>query len=130
MLPSSLPPVFDAGCVWLVEAGSGDSGPLTPRVSHAFRRAEIILTRPAAAGEYSFALTQGAAGGLGPASRWRTEPAIAHRPASDRPASAGRVGGAASQQGYSSRGGEEALALAAAGIPFRMRSHDLPFSSS
>jgi siroheme synthase len=44
MLPSALlPPTFDAGTVWPVGAGPGDSGLLTLHVSHALIQAEIVL---------------------------------------------------------------------------------------
>jgi len=116
-------PEFDAGSVWLVGAGPGDPGLLSALALHALAHADVVvydalvdprillLARPGAALEDA-----GKRGGPPVA-----EPA-GHLGAA-YPAGSGRQPRAAAQ-GWRScvfgRGGEEALALAAAGVPFRI----------
>jgi len=116
-------PDFDPGTVWLVGAGPGDPGLLSVLALHALARADIVvydalvdprtlrLARPGAALDYA-----GKRGGRPSPS----QPDISARLI--RLARAGnRVlrlkGGDPCVFG---RGGEEALALAAAGVPFRI----------
>ena len=116
-------PDFDPGSVWLVGAGPGDPGLLSALALHALARADCVvydalvdqrilrLARPAASLDYA-----GKRGGRPSPS----QPDISARLI--RLARAGnRVlrlkGGDPCDFG---RGGEEALALAAAGIPFRI----------
>ena len=116
-------PVFEAGSVWLVGAGPGDPGLLSALALHALAGADhvvydalvdrriLALARPGAALEYA-----GKRGGK-PSPR---QPDISARLVALAQAG-GRVlrlkGGDPCVFG---RGGEEALALAAAGVPFRI----------
>ena len=120
--PTLIPPPFDPGTVWLVGAGPGDPGLLTLHAVHALAQAEVILYDALVSEEI-----------LSLAGQARLEPA------------GKRAGGhrtpqlrinqrliALARQGARvvrlkggdplifGRGGEEALALAAAGIPFRI----------
>ncbi|MBI3707829.1 MAG: uroporphyrinogen-III C-methyltransferase [Proteobacteria bacterium] len=121
-LPIELPP-FEPGWVWLVGAGPGDPGLLSLYALHALRAAEVVvydalvdarvvqLARPGATLEYA-----GKRGGKPSAE----QPDITAKLI--RHARAGRrvlrlKGGDPFVFG---RGGEEALALVAAGIPFRL----------
>ena len=116
-------PPFDAGSVWLVGAGPGDPGLLTLRAHYALENADAVIydalvspdilqfARPGAALEYA-----GKRGGK-PSAK---QPDITRRLL--ELASAGRrvlrlKGGDPFLFG---RGGEEALALAAAGVPFQL----------
>jgi uroporphyrin-III C-methyltransferase len=116
------PPDFDAGSVWLVGAGPGDPGLLTLHALHALSEADVVLHDALVSPEI-----------LALAARARMQPV------------GKRAGGARTHQlrinqrliGLArqglrvlrlkggdplvfGRGGEEALALAAAGIPFRI----------
>jgi uroporphyrin-III C-methyltransferase len=123
MLPSSLvAPSFDAGSVWLVGAGPGDPGLLTLHALHALSRAEIILYDALVSEEI-----------LSLAPQARLEPAGKRAGGKRTPQL--RINQrliALAQKGLRvvrlkggdplifGRGGEEAQALAAAGIPFRI----------
>ena len=124
MLPPSLvPPPFDPGSVWLVGAGPGDPGLLTLHALHALEQADIILHDALVSEEI-----------LSLAPRARKEPAGKRAGGHRTPqlrinqrlialAAQGRrvvrlKGGDPLIFG---RGGEEALALAAAGIPLTHR---------
>lgn len=121
-LSSLLPVVFDPGTVWLVGAGPGDPGLLTLHALHALQQADIVL-HDALISRDILSLAAGA----------RLEPA------------GKRAGGVRTQQLRINnrmiqlarqnlrvvrlkggdplvfgRGGEEAVALATAGIPFRI----------
>jgi uroporphyrin-III C-methyltransferase len=116
-------PEFAGGSVWLVGAGPGDPGLLSVLALHALDQADVIvydalvdsrildLARPGAVREYA-----GKRGGR-PSPRQPDISARLVRLAQD----GGRVlrlkGGDPCVFG---RGGEEALALAAAGVPFRI----------
>jgi len=123
MLPPALvPTAFDAGSVWLVGAGPGDPGLLTLHALHALQQAEIILHDALVPEEI-----------LSLAAQSRLE-AVGKRAGGTRTAQL-RINQrliALARQGLRvvrlkggdplifGRGGEEALALAAAGIPFRI----------
>jgi uroporphyrin-III C-methyltransferase len=123
MLPPALiPPAFDAGSVWLVGAGPGDPGLLTLHALHALTEAEIILHDALVPEEI-----------LSLAPQARLEPAGKRAGGKRTPQL--RINQrliALARQGLRvvrlkggdplifGRGGEEALALAAAGIPFRI----------
>jgi uroporphyrin-III C-methyltransferase len=121
--PATPFPRFEPGWVWLVGAGPGDPGLLTRLAAHALAEADVVvydalvsdavlaLARPEAELEYA-----GKRGGR-PS---RKQPDISERLVTL--ARAGRrvlrlKGGDPFIFG---RGGEEALALAAAGVPFRV----------
>ncbi len=121
-LPLELPP-FEPGWVWLVGAGPGDPGLITVHALHALRHADVVvydalvdsrileLARPEARKEFA-----GKRGG---------------RPSSTQPDISRRLV-ALARQGLRvlrlkggdpfvfGRGGEEALALVEAGVPFRL----------
>lgn len=122
VLPALTAPRFDPGSVWLVGAGPGDPGLLTLHAAHALNQAEVVVHD---------ALVPDAICGLAPQAR--LEPA------------GKRAGSVRTQQLHINnrliqlarqglrvvrlkggdplvfgRGGEEAVALAAAGVPFRI----------
>jgi uroporphyrin-III C-methyltransferase len=123
MLPSSfLPPRFDAGSVWLVGAGPGDPGLLTLHALHALDQADVMLHD---------ALVPEEILSLAPQARLET----AGKRAGGRRTPQLRINQrliALARQGLRvvrlkggdplifGRGGEEAQALAVAGIPFRI----------
>lgn len=123
MLPPALvAPAFDAGSVWLVGAGPGDPGLLTLHAMHALQQAEIILHD---------ALVPEEILSLAPQARCE---AVGKRAGGQRTAQL-RINQrliALARQGLRvvrlkggdplifGRGGEEAQALAAAGIGFRI----------
>jgi uroporphyrin-III C-methyltransferase len=116
-------PLFEPGWVWLAGAGPGDPGLLTLNVLNALQQADVVvydalvpaailaLARPEARRDY--------AGKRGGRPSWRQADISLHLVASAR--SGARVlrlkGGDPFVFG---RGAEEALALADAGIPFRI----------
>ncbi len=116
-------PVFESGWVWLVGAGPGEPGLLTLLAHHALRSADAVvydalvdprilkLARPGARLEYA-----GKRGGK-PSSR---QPDISGRliQLARRKLRVLRLKGG--DPFVFGRGGEEALALVAAGIPFRL----------
>ena len=120
--PALVPPPFAAGSVWLVGAGPGDPGLLTLHALHALEQAEIILHDALVLEEI-----------LSLAPRARLEPA-GKRAGGERTPQL-RINQrliTLARQGNRvvrlkggdplifGRGAEEALALAAAGIPFRI----------
>ncbi|WP_044558978.1 uroporphyrinogen-III C-methyltransferase [Azospirillum sp. B4] len=121
--PAFDPPAFAPGSVWLVGAGPGDPGLLTLLALHALRQADHIvydalvderildLANPAAVREFA-----GKRGG---------RPSPAQEDISLRLVELGRQGRKvlrlkAGDPFVFGRGGEEALALVAAGLPFRV----------
>ena len=116
-------PEFAPGSVWLVGAGPGDPGLLTLHAAHALTSADVILHDALVAPEILALAGAGArfepvgkrAGRAGPAQLRINQRLI------DRARAGRRVlrlkGGDPFVFG---RGGEEALALAAAGVPFRV----------
>jgi uroporphyrin-III C-methyltransferase len=123
MLPSGLiAPAFDAGSVWLVGAGPGDPGLLTLHALHALQRAEIILHDALVPGEILSLAAQSRLEAVGKRAGGQRTPQLRINQRLIALARQGlRVvrlkGGDPLIFG---RGGEEALALAAAGIPFRI----------
>src|SRR3977135_428204 len=123
MLPPALvPPAFDAGSVWLVGAGPGDPGLLTLHALHALQQAEIILHDALVPGEILSLAARSRLEAVGKRAGGQPTPQLRIKPRLIALARQGvRVvrlkGGDPLIFG---RGGEEALALAAAGIPFRI----------
>lgn len=118
-----IPPIFHPGTVWLVGAGPGDPGLLTLHAAHALGAADVILHDALVSPEILALARAGArleAAGKRAGARGRRQMAINARLI----ALAGQglrvlrlKGGDPMVFG---RGGEEALALAAAGIPYRI----------
>lgn len=122
--PPPIPgPTFAAGSVWIVGAGPGDPGLLTLHAYHALTEADVVvydalvgcdilaLARPAARKEYA-----GKRGG---------KPGAQQRNISNRLIELARAGLKVlrlkgGDPFVFGRGGEECLALAGAGIPFRV----------
>ena len=120
--PGLVGPAFDSGSVWLVGAGPGDPGLLTLHAAYALRQADVVVHD---------ALVSDAILSLAPAARLemagkraggvRTQQLRINDRLIQLAAQGHRVvrlkGGDPLVFG---RGGEEALALAAAGVPFRI----------
>lgn len=123
MLPAALtPPAFDAGSVWLVGAGPGDPGLLTLHALHALEQAEIILYDALVSEEILSLAPQARLEAAGKRAAGQRTPQLRINQRLITLARQGmRVvrlkGGDPLVFG---RGGEEAQALAAAGIPFRI----------
>jgi uroporphyrin-III C-methyltransferase len=123
MLPPTLvPPAFDAGSVWLVGAGPGDPGLLTLHALHALREAEIILHDALVPEEILSLAPQARLEAVGKRAGGRRTPQLRINQRLIALARQGlRVvrlkGGDPLIFG---RGGEEAQALAAAGVRFRI----------
>ncbi len=123
MLPPALvPPAFDAGSVWLVGAGPGDPGLLTLHALHALTWAEIILHDALVPEEILSLAPQARLEAAGKRAGGQRTPQLRINQRLIALARQGRrvvrlKGGDPLIFG---RGGEEALALAAAGIPFRI----------
>ena len=123
MLPATLvPPVFEAGSVWLVGSGPGDPGLLTLHALHALTEAEIILHDALVPEEILSLAPQARCEAAGKRAGGTRTPQLRINQRLIALARQGmRVvrlkGGDPLIFG---RGGEEALALAAAGIPFRI----------
>jgi uroporphyrin-III C-methyltransferase len=123
MLPPNLvPPPFDMGSVWLVGAGPGDPGLLTLHALHALTEAEIILHDALVPEEILSLAPQARLEAAGKRAGGERTPQLRINQRLIALARQGRrvvrlKGGDPLIFG---RGGEEALALAAAGIPFRI----------
>ena len=123
MLPGCfLPPPFDPGSVWLIGAGPGDPGLLTLHALHGLSEAEIILHDALVPEEILSLAVQARLEAVGKrAGGQRTPQLRINQRLIDLARQGRRVvrlkGGDPLIFG---RGGEEALALAAAGIPFRI----------
>jgi uroporphyrin-III C-methyltransferase len=123
MLPPTLiPPAFDAGSVWLVGAGPGDPGLLTLHALHALAQAEIVLYDALVPEEILSLAPQARLEAAGKRAGGKRTPQLRINQRLIALARQGlRVvrlkGGDPLIFG---RGGEEAQALAAAGIPFRI----------
>jgi uroporphyrin-III C-methyltransferase len=116
-----LPPAFAPGSVWLVGAGPGDPGLLTLNALHALEQADVILHDALIAPEI-LALAGARLEAVGKrAGRPSAKQLRINQRLIERARAGLRVlrlkGGDPFVFG---RGGEEALALAAAGIPFRI----------
>jgi uroporphyrin-III C-methyltransferase len=123
MLPSALiSPPFDAGSVWLVGAGPGDPGLLTLHALHALGQAEVILYDALVSEEILSLAPQSRLEAAGKRAGGRRTPQLQINQRLITLARQGKrvvrlKGGDPLIFG---RGGEEALALAVAGIPFRI----------
>jgi uroporphyrin-III C-methyltransferase len=123
MLPPALiPPPFDAGSVWLVGAGPGDPGLLTLHAVHALTHADFIL-HDALVSEEILSLAPQAH--LEPAGKRAGGKRTPQLRINQRLIALARQGARVVRLKGGDplifgRGGEEALALAAAGIPFRI----------
>jgi uroporphyrin-III C-methyltransferase len=116
-------PDFAAGSVWLVGAGPGDPGLLTALALHALDHADILV--------YDALVDPGILGLARPSARLESAGKRGGRPSPSQPDISARLIHLA-QEGHRvlrlkggdpcvfGRGGEEALALSAAGIPFRI----------
>jgi uroporphyrin-III C-methyltransferase len=123
MLPSRLlPPPFDPGSVWLVGAGPGDPGLLTLHAAHALSQADIVLHDALVSDDVLALAPQAILERAGKRAGGKRVPQLRINQRLVHLARQGlRVvrlkGGDPLVFG---RGGEEALALVAAGIPFRI----------
>jgi uroporphyrin-III C-methyltransferase len=123
VIPADLSPEFKRGTVWLVGAGPGDPGLLTLHALHAIRHADAIVYDALVDGRILALAAEGAA--LEYAGKRGGKPSAAQEDICHRLvalAKAGRrvlrlKGGDPFVFG---RGGEEILALADAGVPFRI----------
>jgi uroporphyrin-III C-methyltransferase len=120
--PTLISPQFEPGSVWLVGAGPGDPGLLTLHALHALQQADIVLHDALVGGEILALAPQAVLEPAGKRAGGHRTPQLRINDRLVRLARQGlRVvrlkGGDPLIFG---RGGEEALALAAAGIPFRI----------
>jgi uroporphyrin-III C-methyltransferase len=116
-------PEFAPGSVWLVGAGPGDPGLLTLHAAHALRHADVILHDALVAPEI-LALTDSTAA-FEPVGKRAGRPGAAQLRINQRLIDLARAGLRVlrlkgGDPFVFGRGGEEALALAAAGVPFRV----------
>ncbi len=123
MLPSTLvPPRFDPGSVWLVGAGPGDPGLLTLHALNALTQAEIILHDALVSEEILSLAPQARRESVGKRAGGTRTPQLR---INQRLIALARQGARVLRLKGGDplifgRGGEEALALAAAGIAFRI----------
>jgi uroporphyrin-III C-methyltransferase len=121
--PTWQPPVFQPGSVWLVGAGPGDPGLLTQLALHALAQADIVVYDALVDGDILGFARIGArlcfAGKRGgkPSPK---QPAISERLILEARAGHRVLRLKGGDPFLFGRGGEEALALAAAGVPFRV----------
>jgi uroporphyrin-III C-methyltransferase len=123
LIPADLSPPFDAGTVWLVGAGPGEPGLLTLHALHALRHADVIVYDAlvdsrilALASESALFEYAGKRGG---------KPSAVQQDICIRLVALAKVGKRVlrlkgGDPFVFGRGGEEVLALAAAGVPFRI----------
>jgi uroporphyrin-III C-methyltransferase len=116
-------PEFAPGTVWLVGAGPGDPGLLTLHAAHALANADVILHDALVAPEI-LALA-GPAAAFEPVGKRAGRPGPAQLRINQRLIELARAGRRVlrlkgGDPFVFGRGGEEALALAAAGVPFRV----------
>jgi uroporphyrin-III C-methyltransferase len=123
MLPPALiAPAFDLGSVWLVGAGPGDPGLLTLHALHALDQADVILYDALVTEEI---LSLAAHARLEPAGKRAGGPGTPQMRINQRLIALARSGKRVVRLKGGDplifgRGGEEALALAAAGVLFRI----------
>ncbi len=118
-----MPPTFAAGSVWLVGAGPGDPGLLTLHALHALEQADVVLHDALIAPEILALGGRGAR--LEPVGKRAGRPSAPQLRINQRLIELARAGlRVVRLKGGDplvfGRGGEEALALAAAGVPFRI----------
>jgi uroporphyrin-III C-methyltransferase len=116
-------PEFAPGSVWLVGAGPGDPGLLTLHAAHALACADVVLHDALVASEILALAGPGAA--FEPVGRRAGRPGPAQLRINQRLIELARAGSRVlrlkgGDPFVFGRGGEEALALAAAGVPFRV----------
>lgn len=116
-------PVFAPGTVWLVGAGPGDPGLLTAQAIHALATADVLVY-DALVGDDILKLVNPAAE-LEFAGKRGGKPSMKQRDITERLIELARTGRRVlrlkgGDPFVFGRGGEEALALVAAGIPFRV----------
>ena len=123
MIPTRLiPPTFDPGSVWLVGAGPGDPGLLTLHAAHALSQANIVLHDALVSDDVLSLAPQAILEPVGKrAGGQRTKQLLINQRLVQLARQGLKVvrlkGGDPLVFG---RGGEEAIALVAAGIPFRI----------
>jgi len=120
--PGFVPPVFEAGSVWLIGAGPGDPGLLTLHALHGLNQAEIILHDALVPEEILSLAGQARLEAVGKRAGGKCTPQAR---INQRLIALARLGARVVRLKGGDplmfgRGGEEALALAAAGIPFRV----------
>jgi uroporphyrin-III C-methyltransferase len=120
--PTLVSPAFDPGSVWLVGAGPGDPGLLTLHALRALEQAEVVLYDALVSEEILSLAIQARLEAAGKRAGGRRTPQLRINQRLVTLARQGKrvvrlKGGDPLIFG---RGGEEALALAAAGIPFRI----------
>lgn len=123
MIPPDLSPPFEPGTVWFVGAGPGDPGLLTLHALHALRQADAIVY-DALVDRRILALAREGAG-LEYAGKRGGKPSAAQQDICERLVAFAKAGKRVlrlkgGDPFVFGRGGEEAQALAAAGIPFRI----------
>ncbi len=123
MLPSRLiPPPFDPGSVWLVGAGPGDPGLLTLHAAHALAQADIVLHDALVSEEILSLAPRAVLESVGKRAGGERTPQLRINQRLIQLARQGlkvvRLKGG--DPLVFGRGGEEALALVAAGVPFRI----------
>jgi uroporphyrin-III C-methyltransferase len=115
-------PVFEQGTVWLVGAGPGDPGLLTLHAAHALAEADVVLHDALVSAEVLALASRARLEPVGKRAGGRRTPQLRINERLIRLARDGhrvvRLKGG--DPLVFSRGGEEALALAAAGIRFRI----------
>lgn len=120
--PILVPPEFEAGSVWLVGAGPGDPGLLTLHALHALTEADVILHDALVSEEILSLAPQARLEAAGKRAGGQRTPQLR---ISQRLIALARLGQRVVRLKGGDplifgRGGEEAQALAAAGIPFRI----------
>ena len=123
MSPRDISPPFEPGTVWLVGAGPGDPGLLTLHALHALRQADVVVHDALVDGRVVALARPGAA--LHFAGKRGGKPSAVQQDITTRLIAFARDGLRVlrlkgGDPFVFGRGGEEALALAEAGVPFRI----------